>query len=258
MSAMQLGAQMYTVREYTKTLEDFAETLKKIADIGYKTVQVSGTCAYSPAWLKEQLDKLGLSCVITHTDPARIAKETDQVAADHKVFGCTHVGIGCMPGGFDKGLAHYKEFVETYKPAGRRLHELGCQMMYHNHHFEFSRTGEGREIYLERFARDFAPEELGFTLDTFWVQTGGGNPSKWLEKLSGRVPCVHLKDMVFAGGGMRMAPVGEGNLDFDDILAACEKAGTKYLLVEQDDCYEDDPFECLAVSYRNLTAKGLK
>ena len=32
---MEIGAQLYTVREFCKTLEDFEETLKKIADIGY-------------------------------------------------------------------------------------------------------------------------------------------------------------------------------------------------------------------------------
>ena len=54
-----------------------------------------------------------------------------------------------------------------------------------------------------------------------------------------------------------MAPVYEGNIDFDSILEACEAAGTEYLLVEQDDCYGEDPFECLRVSYQNLKARGL-
>ena len=52
---MKLGVQMYTVREYAKTLEDFEETLKKIADLGYKSVQVSGPCAYEGDWLAEKL-----------------------------------------------------------------------------------------------------------------------------------------------------------------------------------------------------------
>lgn len=46
---MEIGAQLYTVREHTKTLEDFSRTLEKIAAIGYRNVQVSGTCAYEPA-----------------------------------------------------------------------------------------------------------------------------------------------------------------------------------------------------------------
>ena len=64
---MKIGAQFYTVRDFCKDLDGFAETLKKIADIGYKTVQISGTCAFEPEWLKAQLDSNGLECVITHT-----------------------------------------------------------------------------------------------------------------------------------------------------------------------------------------------
>ena len=54
---MKIGAQMYTVREFAKNLDDFSETLKKIADIGYTTVQVSGTCPYEAEWLRENSRK---------------------------------------------------------------------------------------------------------------------------------------------------------------------------------------------------------
>ena len=43
---MQIGAQLYTTRNTCQTLEDFAETLTRVADIGYRTVQVSGTCPF--------------------------------------------------------------------------------------------------------------------------------------------------------------------------------------------------------------------
>ena len=60
---MKIGAQLYTVHEHTKTLPDLAEAFKKVADIGYRYVQVSGTCDYEPAWLKEQLEKNGFRLV---------------------------------------------------------------------------------------------------------------------------------------------------------------------------------------------------
>ena len=78
---MKIGAQFYTVRETCKTLEGFAETLKKVADIGYRTVQISGTCPYEPEWLKEQLDKNGLECVLTHDSMDKI-KDPDKLVAD--------------------------------------------------------------------------------------------------------------------------------------------------------------------------------
>ena len=94
---------------------------------------------------------------------------------------------------------------------------------------------------------------MGFTLDTYWVQAGGGNPAEWIEKLSGRVPCIHLKDYLFDA---KMAPIGVGNINFDRVFAAAAAAGTEYMLVEQDDCYDVDPFECLKISYDYLKAQG--
>ena len=43
---MEIGAQFYTLRDFCKDTYSFAETLKKVADIGYKAVQISGTCGY--------------------------------------------------------------------------------------------------------------------------------------------------------------------------------------------------------------------
>ena len=43
---MQIGAQFFTVRNQCQTLDDFALTLKKVADIGYKTVQISGNVRF--------------------------------------------------------------------------------------------------------------------------------------------------------------------------------------------------------------------
>ena len=63
---MIIGAQLYGLREYTKTLEDFKETLKKVADMGYTSVQVSGTCPYEGEWLAGALKETGLTCDLTH------------------------------------------------------------------------------------------------------------------------------------------------------------------------------------------------
>jgi sugar phosphate isomerase/epimerase len=52
-------------------------------------------------------------------------------------------------------------------------------------------------------------------------------------------------------GNPVMAEVGEGNLDWPDILSACDEAATEWLVVEQDECRRD-PMESLAISYRNL------
>ncbi len=255
---MIIGAQLYTLREYTKTLDGFAEALKKVADIGYTAVQVSGTCDFEAAWLRDKLQENGLHCVITHTNPTRILQQTQQVIQAHRTFGCRFIGIGMAPGGMEA----YDEFVRTFKPVAQNIADAGMQLAYHNHNIEFARTGKGHELFFDRLLQDFTPRELAITFDTYWAQAGGADAAAWLRKLSGRVRNIHLKDMAFVLGdglkGMRMAPVGEGNMNFDAILSAAEDAGTEYLLVEQDDCYGEDPFTCLEISYRNLRAKGLQ
>jgi len=57
---MQIGAQLYTLRDFCQTPEGIAESLRKVADIGYRTVQLSGTCPYDAAWMRGELDKNGL------------------------------------------------------------------------------------------------------------------------------------------------------------------------------------------------------
>ena len=83
---MKIGAQLFTTRAFCKDLDSFAETLKKVADMGYTTVQVSGTCEYEADWLKQQLDRNGLRCVITHNSPQKFQQQLAKVCADHKVF----------------------------------------------------------------------------------------------------------------------------------------------------------------------------
>lgn len=250
---MQIGAQFYTLRDFCKTTEDFAETLKKVADIGYKTVQISGTCDYDPKWLKEQLDANGLSCVLTHIPREKLVGDAAGVAKDHDVFGCDHVGLGCFVFDETKKGQTLEDFVKQYQPVARALKENGKYFMYHNHAHEFAKCGD--KIYLQHLAERFAPDEMGFTLDTYWVQMGGGDPAWWIDHLKGRVPCIHLKDFAY---DRKMAVVGEGNINFDRVFEKAAVAGTEYMLVEQDDCNGEDPFGCLARSYAFLKANGFE
>lgn len=249
---MQIGAQFYTIRDHCKTPDDFAESLKRVADIGYRTVQISGTCPFEGRWLKEQLDQNGLTCVLTHTPPAELKENAAAVARKHDIFGCDCVGLGYFPFGEEEGN-RYEDFLQAYRPVAKALKENGKYFMFHNHDREFRKL-DGKLI-LQHLADEFTPEELGFVLDTYWIQAGGGDPAWWIEHLAGRVPCIHLKDFAF---DRKMAVIGEGNINFERVFEKAEAAGTKYMLVEQDDCNGEDPFDCLARSYAYLKAQGFE
>ena len=248
---MEIGAQFFTLRDFCKDLDSFAESLKRVADIGYKTVQISGTCGYEPEWLKSELKKNGLKCVLTHTPADKLQNDPAKVAADHDVFDCKYVGLGSFGFNEEKDGQRYDDFIRIYKPVANTLKQNGKYFMYHNHDGEFKKYNG--KLIIESLAEDMSPEEMGFTLDTFWVQAGGGDPAQWIERFSGRVPCIHLKDYAY---GRKMAVIGEGNINFDRDFEKAEAAGTKYMLVEQDDCNGEDPFDCLKRSYEYLKSRG--
>ena len=249
---MIIGAQFYTIRDYCKDLDGLAESLKKVADIGYTTVQLSGTCPYDPAWMKEQLDKNGLKCVITHNPADALSNEPERIVRDHNVLDCKYIGLGSHKVKDEDGM-RYDDFFTKYLESAKYFKENGKYFMYHNHDHEFRKI-DGKLI-LDKLAEDMPADLMGFTLDTYWVQVGGGDPAQWIEKLSGRVPCIHLKDYSL---GAKMAVIGEGNINFDRVFETAEKAGTQYMLVEQDNCNGEDPFDCLRRSYEFLRSRGFR
>lgn len=253
---MILGAQLYTLRDYCKTTEDFAETLKRVADIGYKTVQISGVCPYDGAWLKGELDKNGLAAPVTHTAFKEIAEQPAETLQKHLDFGCHRIGLGSVPGSISDET--YDGFVQAVTPALRYFAEHGAKFYYHNHWQEFVRSSVDGNYFIDKLCGEFSPDLLGIILDTYWVQFAGGDPIAWIRKLKGRVDCVHFKDMVCKNKEHRMMPVGAGNLNWDGIIQACADAETKYIFVEQDDCNGENPFDCMKQSYLYLKAKGLE
>lgn len=254
--SIKIGAQLYTLRDYCQTLDGFADTLARVADMGYTTVQMSGCCGYEPEWFKEQLKKNGLTCELTHFELEDIVGDPEKIVADHNVYGCKHIGIGYMPQPYRGDVKKVEEFCNIFDEASTRIHELGSQLMYHNHWFEYDDRGDGKN-YMEMIAERFTPEQLGFTLDTYWVAFANYDVVSEIERLSGRLPRVHLKDMeILTDGTKRYCPVGSGVIDFEKALAAFEKAGTEIAFVEQDECFERDPFTCLKMSYDYLKSIG--
>ena len=256
MSQPVLAAQLYTVREHTQTLADFTASMRKIRQIGYTSVQVSGIGPLHPADIKAVLADNNLSVCITHVPYDRLLNDLSAVIDEHRLWNCSNVAVGSLPTSFrNSGETGFRQFAQEASAIGRRLHDAGLTFSYHNHSFEFVRFGS--RTALDVIFDESDPRYLQAEIDTFWVQHGGGDPAQWIRKMKGRMPVVHLKDMVVLDGQPAMAEVGEGNMNWPAILAACVEAGVRWYAVEQDVC-RADPFLSLALSYANLAAMGLK
>ncbi len=259
MSEMRLGAQLYTCRDFCKTIDDIAETLRKVKDIGYQAVQVSGFGPVDYREVAKLLDDAGVICASTHINWDDCLNDIDAVIETHKAWKCPHPAIGGLSNEYhsEDGL---KKFLDELPPIAEKLAAEGMDFSYHNHDHEFVRIGE--KTWLEELYEKASPEHLKAEIDTYWITAGGGDPAAWIRKLAGREPLLHLKDMaIVLEEGMppqRFAEIGEGNLNWPAIIDAAGDSGVEWCLIEQDQCYGRDPFESLAISYRNLSAMGLK
>jgi sugar phosphate isomerase/epimerase len=249
-----LAAQLYTLRDYLKTPDAIAETLPRVAEIGYRAVQLSALGPIDPAELKGILDTAGLAVCATHVSFDRLRDDLDGIVEEHRVLGCSYVAIGSMPNDY-RNAAGYPRFAREASEVARRMKERGLTFGYHNHSFELERF-DGR-TGLEILYTESDPEVFTAEIDTYWIQHGGGDPADWIRRMKGRVPEVHLKDMAVVDNKPVMAEVGEGNLNWPAILEACREAGVQWYIVEQDHTYGRDPFESLGISLRNLKGMGL-
>jgi len=255
----QLAAQLYTVRDFTKTAADFQRTLEKIRAIGYRAVQISAVGAMSgdtpevsATDARQMLDDLGLACIATHRSWDSLSGGTEREIAFHQTLGCDFCAIGGLPGGYQAmGDFGYSAFVRDAAPVIAALKAAGIRFGYHNHALEFARPTPDSaalfDTFIEQGGRDFCLE-----VDVYWAAHAGLNPERLIERCAGRVPVIHIKDKEMVGQEAVMAPVGEGNLDWPHLLPACAAAGVEWYAVEQDECRRD-PFDCLRSSFEFLS-----
>jgi sugar phosphate isomerase/epimerase len=255
-SDLRIGAQLYTVRGHTETADDVAVTFATVKAAGYTGVQVSAFGPVDPADVARLAAEHGLEIAATHFGWDEFLTDLDRMIDTHRSWGCRHAAIGGLPDEY-REAGGIERFAAELGPVAERLAAAGIDFSYHNHNHELVRAG-GRTWLAELY--DGVPAEaLKAELDVYWLVAGGADPVQWIEDLSGRQTIVHFKDMAMAPDRtQRFAEVGEGNLNWPKIVAACRAAEIEWAFVEQDDCYGQDPFACLATSYRNLRGLGLR
>jgi sugar phosphate isomerase/epimerase len=248
----QVAAQLYTVREHTKTPRDLAATLRKIRSIGYPAVQVSAIGPIDNKELAAILDGEGLVCCATHESSSDILNQPRAVIDKLHKIRCRYTAYP-YPADIDlTDAAAISNLAANLQQIGKTLAAAGIVLAYHNHQLEFRKIN-GQPI-LQKILDETSASCLVSELDTYWVQLGGGEPTEWCRRLKGRLPLIHLKDlMVNAENNPAITHLGNGNLNWPAIVAAAEAAGCEWFIVEQDDNWvNNDPFEALAKSLAYL------
>jgi sugar phosphate isomerase/epimerase len=268
-----LGVQLYTVREILP--QHPREILDSIAEIGYREVEVlrSQITLVAP-----YLKSVGLRPVSVHFETPLITgnwrawKEDDMPAvsesytfdeaiAEAKQHGFEYMVFNYLPPKERGGLGFYRSLADKLNLAGEKCRKAGLRLCYHNHDFEFEPKPGGRpfETLLQRLDKSL----VGLEVDAFWVSMAGENAAAFIRQNASQVEMVHLKDRkpgapraydVASVPNDTFREVGNGDLNFREILSAASRAGVKHYFVEQD--YSPDPLRSLCQSYQNVRKLG--
>ena len=239
-----IAAQLYTLRDHLKTPADIAQTLRKVKQIGYDAVQVSGMGPIETKELNKILVGEGLVCCATHEPGKMIVEDTAAVIARLQELGCRHTAYPYPHVPLDSEAAA-QTLAKQLDAAGAKMRQAGLVLTYHNHAIELQRFNG--KFVLDILYDGTSPENLQGELDTYWIQCGGCDPAAWCAKLNNRLPLLHLKDYGVIGNDPKMFEIGYGSLDWPAIVAAARASGTEWFIVEQDVC-RFDPFVSLKMS----------
>ena len=282
-----IGVQMSTIAPNKMPKFDAYESMAKLADIGYKCIEISQVPMTDTnlKGFRRAIDELGFNVAATSALTAANPMmpgcdmsnpdEMKKMIEDAKYLDCDMFRIGAMPLEARFSLQSAIDFAKQADDYACQLKEHGIDLYYHNHHFEFVRHGG-------KLLMDIIKENtkyLGFELDIHWIHRGGVDPIKFINQYAGRIRLLHLKDYRIAAmeaepdtdfstkeGMMKayaamnnivqFAEVGEGTLDIPGCIEAGLAGGSEYFLVEQDMSYGRDPFDCLKTSHDNLVKMG--
>ena len=258
------GMTLYTVRN--EMGKDPKATLKEIADMGYKNIEAvdykdGKFYGMTPAEFKAYVKSLGLKPISVHMG-SMTTDNADVLIADVKAAGFKYFIAPVPPMGMFKYDMNTRKLsmeddleklTNILNTIAKKADAAGLEFLYHNHNFEFEPNKDGI-IPIEYMLEHLDPKIVNFQMDLYWVTKAGADPVAYFEKYPGRFKIWHVKDMDAQG---RFAPVGQGSINFANILDNKALSGMKYYMVEQDMTFDGmKPLEAIKISHEGLKKFG--
>ncbi len=271
---LPIGLQLYSVRGDME--QDFKGTLQKVKDMGYDGVEFAGLFGQKPEDIKAMCAEIGLTPISAHVPLVDMLADIDKVIADYKTIGCEYIVVPYVTEERHPDGELFMQTIEEIRIIGEKAKAAGLVLLYHNHDFEFKKLESG-EYGLDYLYSSVPADLLQTELDECWVRYAGLDPVEYLKKYAGRAPVVHLKDYYAEGEqvgdpyaliglnedeekkntAFEFRPLGYGVQDVAALVKTAEEAGSKWLIVEQDQpSLGKTPLECVEMSIEYL--KNLK
>ena len=218
----RIGIQLYTLREEMK--ENPIQTLEAVAALGYEGVEFAGFYGIEAEVMKQELARLGLTVIASHTSLELLENELEAVVTYNQIIG--NRVIVC-PWTETKDAESLKQMIPRLKAVAIKIKAQGMVFLYHNHEHELQQV-DGK-VCLQHLVEGLKGD-MQLEVDTFWVCRSGLDPVAYLRNNKEVIRLVHLKD----GTDKTLCALGEGHAPIQAIQEQVVKMGLKWVIVEND------------------------
>ncbi|WP_372947117.1 sugar phosphate isomerase/epimerase family protein [Mariniphaga sp.] len=230
------GFQVWTIRE--KLIEDFPGTLKMMAGLGYKEVEMCSPLGYSNAGfeplnlmsgreMKKIIKDTGLKCTSSHFNMGELRDHLENRIEWAHGLGMKQMMAASFWLPKDASVDDFRRTADELNAIGEKTKKAGIQMGFHNHHMEFEKRDN--ELIYDALLDQFDPDLVKMQFQVAVVNIGY-KAADYFRKYPGRFISAHLADWSSAKDAQ--VPIGQGDVDWDDFFEAAQTGGIKNFYVE--------------------------
>lgn len=271
---LPVGLELYPLN--AELAKDFEGTLQKVAQIGYREVELPTFYGHKPSELKAILSKVGLNSISGGVLPNPLAPgmpsletHVDELCRDFNELGLTYMvsllpptpkekwtpEAAAQPNPMDWVFSKYttddwRRAAEFLNAAGEKVKAHGLQLLHHNHDMEFSRVGEG--VGYDVLLKETDPSVVNFELDCAFPTARGYDAAEYIRKHATRIKLLHIKDIARREETrfkIQTVAVGAGIVDWKPIFQAAKAAKIRQYYVEMEPPFQKPILESLKDSY---------
>jgi sugar phosphate isomerase/epimerase len=214
-----LALQLYSLRR--EFAADAEGTLRRVPSLGFDGVELAGLYDWSADKWQRLLAETGLKVVGAHDGLAALETEWAAKTQFQRALGNSRLIVSYLPNEM-RSPAGYRDAARRMNTLGQRAKAEQFQLLYHNHAFEFEKLGDGT-YGIDILLRETDPQFVRFQVDTYWVEKGGRNSRRHIERHAAHIGSIHAKELRKKDGADVAA--GKGDIDFKFIVPLARQKG---------------------------------
>jgi len=235
---LPLGFQVWTIKD--QLIKDFPGTLKMMADLGYKCVEMCSPPGYEssgfgplmklkPKEMLRIINDAGLVFESTHYGMDELKKNLGERIEFASESGQKQMILSSFGLPKEATMSDWMKAADELNKFGMQTKKAGIQMGFHNHHGEFEKI-DGELIY-DTLLKQFDPEYVKMQFQVAVISIGY-KAATYFEKYPGRFISAHLAD--WSPAEKKNVALGKGIVDWKEFFASTARGGVKNIFVEMD------------------------